>query len=170
MNQVQDIAHMNEAGASWRCPALKFHPRGESNGPGLSSSRKHMRSCRCVLARRICGCTSVLAHTKGPVRRTVRLKVADTRYLCLVSRVSRRLFDGGFGWASASPDRLCGITRAQTLASSPCVRTLSGGSVASQPLVLVMSSNSRLCSTLVVGNHVAADAGVRRPTSFADAA
>ena len=115
--------HSFDVGHAGRQPADvddKFSPRGKLpfgafNGPGLVyDSRKHRRSCRCVLARLLCGCTSVLAHTKEQVRRT-RLMVADTCCACLVSGSPRQLLDGEFGLASALSRLLCGI---RTLARS----------------------------------------------------
>jgi hypothetical protein len=83
---------------------------GPINGPGLAfGSRKHTRSCRCVLVRRLGGNASALAHTNRPVRRTGRLKVADTCCARLVTGLSCRLFDGEVGLASALSDFLCGF-------------------------------------------------------------
>jgi hypothetical protein len=148
MQSSQDSRHTNGASAPCGSPASRFAPRG-NKGPGLFPSRKHTRSCRCALARRICGCASALARTKGPVRRT-RLKVADTSCARLVSGPPRRLYDGEIGLASASSDSLCGIRQAREPwhFGALGLHVGLGGSAEFRPLVTdVMTFDSCPCSS-----------------------
>ena len=145
-------------------------PFGAIKGPG-ASARKYTRSCRCTLARRQGGSTSVSAHTNLPVHvRTGCLIVTDTRSSTLVGGSSRPSM-------KASPNRLrprsgfCAAfgNRKSWPVAVELRRPIGGPGSRNQSVASAMTSSSRKCRP-VAGGYLAlsARAGARRPTSFAE--
>ena len=142
-------------------------PFGAMNGPG-ASARKYTRSCRCTLARRLGGGTSVLAHTNESVSHTGRLMLMDTRSLGLVTESSRPSVMADSDRLRAVSEMLCGARGTQALACGREIAPPSGGPTASRwPVASAMSPDSRTGGSHRRGiNDVSTCAGVRRPASF----
>ena len=141
---------------------------GPINGPGLFPSRKHTRSCRCVLARRRGGGASALAYTNMSVSSTCRLMVTDTRSLGLVTQRMRPFLMANSNWPRAVSEMLCCVRGTQTLACGHGTASPSGGpDDFRRPVASAMTFGSRKSRPHRAGTkHVSARAGVLRPASF----
>jgi hypothetical protein len=142
---------------------------GPIKGTGLAfGSRKHTRSCRCVLSRQRGGGISVLAHTNMLDSRTGRRIDADTRSLGLVTLRSRRLLMANLDELGALSEILCDVRETQTPAfvGNGSAQPTCGPDVDRRSVASAITLNSRYSSHRRGGYHVSACAGVLRTASL----